>query len=220
MSNSLSQAGRRPRPWLAALLVLAVAAGIGFWWHSQRTAPGAPDAKRALRELRLDQLVSKDGRLYEPGKATPFEGRLYENFPTSEHFPTSNRKLEIEIHAGKAHGRSVGYFKDGKLEVEEFFIQGVSHGLRTRWSPEGWKKSEERIQQGKLDGPHVEWHSNGRKALEMTLVKGKPDGIAEAWHPAGYLKSRTRFEGGEIVEREFFPDGAQDTAVLETADPP
>lgn len=205
---------------LAALLVLAVGTVLGFRWHSQRVKNGPRGAGQAPRELRLDELTVKDGRLYASGEAKPFEGRLYENFPTSEHFPTTVRKLEIEIHAGKAHGRSVGYFKDGNHEVEEFFIQGVSHGLRTRWSPEGWKKSEERIGHGKLNGPHTEWHANGKKAMEMTLLDGQPDGLAEAWYPDGKPKSRTRFAAGKMVDREFFPDSNQEKAAIGTADEP
>lgn len=199
---------RRIRQRLAAFLVLAVGTVLGFWWHSQRVTDELQGAGQAPRELRLDELTVKDGRLYASGEAKPFEGRLYENFPTAEHFPTTVRKLEIEIHDGKAHGRSVGYFKDGKHEVEEFFIQGVSHGLRTRWSPEGGKKSEERIEHGKLNGSHIEWHANGKKAMEMTLRDGQPEGLAEAWYPDGKVKSRTRFTAGKVTDREFFPDGS------------
>jgi antitoxin component YwqK of YwqJK toxin-antitoxin module len=155
--------------------------------------------------LPLSQLTKRDGRLYAPGETKPFDGRLIENFPNTEHFPTTVRKLEIEIHDGKAHGRSVGYFENRKREVEEFFTAGVSNGVRARWDREGWKKSEERIENGKLNGSHLEWHENGKKAVEMILRDGQPEGLAVAWHPNGELKSRTRFAAGKIVERQFFP---------------
>lgn len=193
---------------LGVAILLGLATGLGFWWRSSRTAGEASEASRTLREVLLADLVQRDGRLYAFAETKPFDGRLYENFPNTEEFPTSPvRKLEIEIHDGKAHGRSVGYFDDGKLEVEEFFINGVSNGLRTRWDQGGWKKSEEMIEHGKLNGRHIEWHENGSKAVEMTLKDGQPEGLAETWHPDGKLKSRTRFAAGKITKREFFPEG-------------
>jgi antitoxin component YwqK of YwqJK toxin-antitoxin module len=197
----------------AALLALVVAAGIVFWSSSQ---PDSSGASRPLRELPLADLVTRDGRLYAPAESTPFHGRLYQNFPSSEEFPTTPvRKLEIDIHDGKAHGRSVGYFDDGKLEVEEFFTNGVSNGLRTRWDQAGWKKSEEMIEHGQLNGRHMEWHPNGSKAVEMTMKNGQPEGLVEAWYPDGKLKSRTRFSDGKITKREFFPMAGQDPSPQE-----
>ena len=172
------------------------------------------DASPPPRELTLAELVRRDGRLYAPGESTPFDGVLYENFPGSK------RKLEIEIRDGRADGRSLGYFENGNLEVEEFFTAGVSHGLRTRWDAEGRKRSEERIEHGKLNGLHLEWHANGAKALAMTLHDNQPEGTAEAWYPDGNLKSRTRFEAGKIVKREFFPAGGQAPPPAETAGTP
>ena len=194
---------------VAILLVVAIAAGLGLWWQEQRRAGELRDASRALRELTMAGLVKRDGRLYASAEAKPFNGRLYENFPNTGNSPTAPvRKLEIEIHDGKAHGRSAGYFDDGKIEVEEFFVNGVSHGLRTRWHQDGWKKSEEMIEHGKLNGRHIEWHENGSKAVEMTLKDDQPEGLAETWYPDGTLKSRTIFAAGKIVDRKFFPKGS------------
>jgi antitoxin component YwqK of YwqJK toxin-antitoxin module len=206
---------RRQRLALSWLVLAALAAGLGFWWKAQRDARAARDSPRTVRELPLSQLTQRDGRLYASGESQPFDGRLIENFPNTEHFPTTVRKLEIEIHDGKAHGRSTGYFVNRKREVEENFIAGVSNGLRTRWDETGWKKSEERIEHGKLNGSHVEWHENGKKAVAMTLQDGQPEGLAEAWYPTGEIKSRTRFTAGKIVERQFFPDS---TATARAAD--
>ena len=195
-----SRVGKHRRLGLGVLLALAAA--IALCWHGSRHPPEDPrHATPTLRQLTLAQLVDRDGRLYAPGENTPFDGLLYENFPGSK------RKLEIEIHGGRADGRSVGFFENGKLEVEEFFTAGVSHGLRTRWDEQGWKKSQERIEHGKLNGPHLEWHANGSKAVSMTLKDNQAEGLAEAWYPDGSLKSRTHFVGGKIVKREFFPAG-------------
>ena len=92
------------------------------------------------------------------------------------------------------------------MEVDEQFVRGVSHGPRTRWYANGQQKSRAEIENGVVTGVYAEWHENGQKASEMTLRDGKPDGVVEAWHASGTLKSRSEFRGGEMVNREFFPD--------------
>lgn len=197
-----SRIGKPLRLRLGGFLVLAVLAGLGLWWHCWKHPAGkAQHTNPPVREFTLAELTNRDGLLYAPGESTPFDGLLYENFPGSK------RKLEIEIHDGRAHGRSVGYFENGKLEVEEYFTAGVSHGLRTRWDEAGWKKSQEQIEHGKLNGPHLEWYASGTKAVSMTLKDNQPVGLAEAWYPDGRLKCRTHFVAGKIVKREYFPTG-------------
>ena len=39
------------------------------------------------------------------------------------------RKLEIEIHDGKAHGHSRGWYDNGQMEVDETFVHGGGHGV-------------------------------------------------------------------------------------------
>lgn len=162
---------------------------------SRQQDPGPPSH---VRELAKRDLTLRDGRLYAASETDPFDGLLF------EHFPSGKLKLKIEIHEGKAHGKSVGYFENGQLEVEEYFVKGVSHGVRTRWYEAGIKKSEEQIEQGKLNGRYIEWHGNGNKAVQMMMFVGQPDGLAEAWHPNGSIKSRAQFMDGKMVSREFF----------------
>jgi antitoxin component YwqK of YwqJK toxin-antitoxin module len=158
-----------------------------------------------IRKLTQGELILREGKLYADSEAIPFDGILFENF--SGGIP----KLEIEIVYGKADGRSVGFFDNGQLEVEEFFVKGVSHGVRTRWNQQGVKISEEQIEGGQVNGLHVKWHDNGNKALQMILLDGQPDGLAEAWHPNGSLKSRAQFVSGKMVSREFFAVTASTT---------
>ncbi len=165
----------------------------------------------AIRELRRDALELRDGTLFAKGESKPFDGVIFENFAAN------TRKVAIEIRHGKADGLSRGWFETGQLEVEEHFSKGFSQGLRTRWHANGQKKSETQIAHGKLEGRHTEWHDNGQKAIEMTLANGEPEGGAEAWFPNGTLKSRTTFQSGKMVARDFFDDpSAPSTVALTT----
>lgn len=227
-----SNARRSTRLWLVGGVLVIAGFATGLRWLWQDT--GIP-ATRQLIELTQRELSLRDGKLYSANAKTPFTGRLYENYPISESVheplpssvkgraskknPLSVRKLEIEIRDGKANGRSVGRYENGQIEVEEFFVAGVSHGLRTRWDEAGKKKSEEQIDHGKVNGRQVAWHDNGSKALEMTLRDGQPEGVAEAWYPDGQLKSRTHFAAGKILDREFFSDGPAAAATSENEEP-
>lgn len=159
-------------PALAFLLVLAISIVAGF-----RFAAGPEFWNRGPRELRRNELTLRDGLLFASGETNPFTGRLYDTYSEDV------RKLEIEIDDGKASGRSLGYYPNLQLEVEEFFVDGTSHGIRTRRYENGVKRSVETIVHGQVNGPYTEWHENGQKHVQMTLRDGKPDGLAEAWHP-------------------------------------
>lgn len=182
---------------ISALLLCSALLGLFFLTPGQRDHP-----KREGRELMRSELTLQDGKLHASGETTPFTGRMFEIFSADQ------RKLEIEIRDGRAHGRSRGWYENGQIEVEETFTDGVSHGKRTRWHSNGTMKSVAQITKGEVNGKYAEWHENGQKSLEMTFHNGKPAGLVEAWHPSGALKSQVRFEGEKQVSSEFFPDPA------------
>ena len=163
--------------------------------------------QKPLRSLQRSELDLRDGVLYARGEWRPFRGELV------AYYPDQTRKLTIEIKDGRLHGRSLGWYPNAQMEVEEQFLRGVSHGTRTRWHANGNRKSVAQIKHGKVTGPFSEWHENGRKAVDMTLREGQPDGLVEAWHPSGGPKSRLRYEHGQQVEKQFWPDPAAKLAV-------
>jgi antitoxin component YwqK of YwqJK toxin-antitoxin module len=198
-----SRAARRAVGLIALALLVAIAWSLWPSGDEQRPIGPPVEVLRNALELRDDQ------RLYELGAKKPFNGLLVENFSEEQ------RKMEIEIHDGKAHGHSRGWYDNGQLEVDESFVHGVSNGRRTRWHANGKKRSEADIVDGEIQGDYLEWHENGAKAVEMTMKNGQPEGLVEAWYPDGKLKSRTRFDGGKIAEREFFPMAGQDPSPQE-----
>lgn len=157
--------------------------------------------------LRSDLELREDKRLYQHGSSEAFSGLLVENFSGEA------RKLEIEIHHGKAHGSSRGWFENGQIEVEETFIEGVSNGLRTRWYESGQKRFQAEIVDGVIEGPYVEWHDNGTKAVAMSLKNGVTDGLAETWYPSGARKSRFHYAAGTVAKRETWPDTSANSVI-------
>lgn len=168
-------------------LGLLAGVGLGVWaWRGGATRP-PPDA--ALRT----ELALREGVLYRPKATLPFQGLLVENWRPAQ------RRVEVTIVDGRAHGRSRGWYENGQIEVEEHFVHGVSHGTRTRWFAEGGRKSQVEIRQGQLTGTFREWHPNGQRARETPLRDGLAHGEVKSWDDAGRLSGTAQVTRGQKV---------------------
>lgn len=165
-----------------------VAIALAVWLASDAGTP-PETARRSDLELR-------EGVLYRRGASRPFAGLLIEEWRPGQ------RKVEVEIFAGRPHGRSQGFFENGQREVLESFVRGVSHGTRTRWYPDGARKSEATIRDGAMVGVFREWHPNGRLARETPLKDGVAHGEVRAWDALGNPAGSARVERGTLVRRD------------------
>jgi antitoxin component YwqK of YwqJK toxin-antitoxin module len=170
--------------WAGVLLVTGIAA-----WSVWKTTPATVVVQRAALELR-------DAKLYLQKDQTPFTGLLVEEWRPGQ------RRAEVSIRDGLAHGVTRGWFENGRREVEEHFVRGVSHGTRTRWHENGARLSEVKIRDGKLAGVFREWHPNGRLARETPLRDGVPHGEVRSWDAQGKLTGTARVEHGKRVARD------------------
>src|SRR5262245_17549770 len=98
------------------------------------------------------------------------------------------------------------------LQVAEHFQTGVSHGLRTKWYPNGVKLSEGEIVDGKFQGTFRRWDETGSLAEQVEFAEGQPHGLSLAYYPSGFLKTRVTMHQGKVLERDSWSDG-------ETKDP-
>jgi antitoxin component YwqK of YwqJK toxin-antitoxin module len=92
------------------------------------------------------------------------------------------------------------------LQVREHFANGVSHGLRTKWHPNGHKAAEGLIVNGQHDGQFRRWHEDGSLAEEIQMAAGVPDGPARAWYPSGFLKAKTFLTAGKVMAHQNWKD--------------
>lgn len=179
------RAKRLPTRLRLLLVGLLIGLGVMGWaWRGWATRP-PPDA--ALRT----ELALREGVLYRPSATRPFQGLLVENWSPAQ------RRVEVTIVDGRAHGRSRGWYENGQIEVEEHFVQGVSHGTRTRWFAEGGRKSQVEIRQGQLTGTFREWHPNGQRARETPLRDGVAHGEVKSWDEAGRLSGTAQVAHGQ-----------------------
>jgi hypothetical protein len=172
-------------PWVAGLVAIVGAAWGVFPWLA--TAPAS--ATRA-------ELVRRDGVMFRPEATQPFSGLLVEEWRPGV------RRTEVTLRDGRADGRSRGWHENGRLEVEETFVRGVSHGIRTRWYADGTRKSQVKIRAGRLVGTFREWHSNGQLARETPLAAGVGHGRVRAWDAEGHSAGVAIVEHGTLLRRE------------------
>jgi general secretion pathway protein G len=92
------------------------------------------------------------------------------------------------------------YTNGVKAEVREVRTAGGSYvpeGYQRTWYKNGKLQSESYYIQGVLNGPATMWYENGQKQLEYLIVGGKPEGAAQFWYENGNLVGRGMLRGGE-----------------------
>ena len=192
------RASRRSRPWLwpSLFLLTALASGIAVLSVNRTRRLAIPLEERSRREL-----MFKEGRWLEPDGVTRFSGIVFETYDGEK------MKSRSTVLNGLLHGLSQGWWTNGVLQVTETFSNGVSHGVRTKFHPDGRKLSEVSIANGKLEGLFQRWHENGTLAEQVVLTHGVPDGESLAYHPDGSLKARVRLAQGKVIEQTFWSPG-------------
>jgi len=196
MKSGAADCGRS-RKWIFLGLALAVA-GVAIALFLTRTRPprkeipGPPERPR-------NELVLRDGRLFDSD--LPFTGIVV------EHFGDGGMKSRSAVSNGLLEGLSEGWHTNGVLQVKEHFVRGVSHGIRTKYHPNGRKLSVVNVVEGKLEGLYERWHENGALAEQIHLTNGVAHGESLAFHPDGSLKARVRLDHGAVIEQSFWEPG-------------
>lgn len=191
---------RSPMIWMRRLGKVC-AAGLLAWMVSGCGRDGSPKepeaAAPAVAVATPSQVENRDGVLRLKGSAEPFSGLL------REWYTNGTLKAEAPVRQGRLHGATRGFHPNGAPQVEETFVEGVSHGLRLRFFEDGSPMSREEIREGRLHGASERFHRNGQRAERGAYVRGEPDGLAESWDATGKPVARVRFEAGKVVEQVF-----------------
>lgn len=176
-----------PATWLLAITLSA----LGGWWISQQEQPKPVEAER---ELLLSLIVRSNDMMFASGATNPFTGAVV------EYYSNGKLKSKTEVETGKLHGVSHGYFTNGQMQVEEFFTNGVSHGIRKKWHLDGTLLSEGEIIAGQFHGAFKKYHENGKLAQEVMLSNGVPHGISRSWDTNGSVLNTVEMRNGKKVE--------------------
>ena len=189
-------------PRVAIGLCFVVLIGALFAWIGKR------GRNSEITERTGDQLIQREGKLYNKADKQPFTGWLVER--TGD----ASLKSKSWLSNGILNGISEGWYTNGVMQVREHFVGGLANGPVTRWNEDGSKRSEGTAREGKLEGSFRRWHPSGQLAEEVTFHAGTPDGVSHAWHPDGSLKAEVRHEHGTIVDRHYWKPGEKDGRAL------
>ncbi len=182
------------------MLILLVVVAAGCWLAAHWFNSGT-DSGRSLTEVKRSELALVSGRLCLLGHTNAFTGRMLEY---AEDGTLRSRSIILQ---GHLNGCSEGYYTNGQVQVTEYFKDGISDGLRTKWYPNGARMSEVMIIEGKLHGTFRRWHENGQLSEQIQYVADQPQGEATAYFPSGYLKAKATLQGGKLIAQNYFTDG-------------
>ncbi len=209
---------KRPR-WLRhrwSLVLGVVILGAATYWvrvasvrpvPSTATVPTAVEVARSRLELRSD-------RLHAIGSTEPFNGWMV------EHYTDGMPRSRSAVTNGLLHGLSQGWYTNGQLQVSEHFAAGISHGVRSKWRPDGSKLSEVSIREGQLAGLFRQWHDNGALAEQVEFVGGRPHGLSRAYYRDGSLKAEVTMENGRVVTEKRWKEGELSARAPARSQPP
>ncbi len=129
------------------------------------------------------------------------------------YWPDGRLRTEIEFRVGiwggqpmrVRHGRSSCWFKNGALEAEHLFQNGLEQGQSRSWHSNGRPRYEVAYEHGRPSGKWTFWTETGRKVAEGEF---RPDGASDRWSfwntkgeaitvndIEGWLRTHFRLEG-------------------------
>jgi antitoxin component YwqK of YwqJK toxin-antitoxin module len=117
-----------------------------------------------------------------------------------EYYPNGKVHKRYHNKNGKMHGIYLEYNSMDILEIERHYINGIPHGMETRWGYLGHdKKSSECIYvNGNKDGIETEWWPNGHIRKQCTYKKGKLQGTLKLFYEDGKQQLEYTYKKNKI----------------------
>ena len=161
----------------------------------QNSPAPALEPKRMTNGVPLaldDELQNrKDGKWYWKGTTNLFTGIEV------LHHTNGVLKLQLPFTNGVPHGHRIMWHPNGQKESEGDYVAGQRSGLWELWYPNGNLDKRGTFVNGKPDGLQVFWHTNGVKSVEWDHKDGYPHGKMKAYHQNGQLKQQGAFLEGK-----------------------
>jgi hypothetical protein len=110
-----------------------------------------------------------------------------------------NGKISVEQHYVNhvANGADTGWYADGAKSYAGQYRDGKQVGHWVHWHPNGQKRSESNYnKEGRHHGLSADWYENGQQSLEVHYRDGVKHGIEAAWNEQGVLHYRREVKNG------------------------
>jgi antitoxin component YwqK of YwqJK toxin-antitoxin module len=87
------------------------------------------------------------------------------------------------------NGTHKEFYANGKIEIEEQYLNGIKEGVCKMWYPSGQVLRIDTFVNGKLSGISRSWHLNGALQSSGFYINGKLEGKKEDFFPSGQISS-------------------------------
>ncbi len=105
-----------------------------------------------------------------------------------EHFwEAGEKKLAIYYKDGVPHGSKKAWYPNGQVYTNGAFVDGREDGVWTTFYLDGRKEAEWGMKLGAWDGPETRWHPNGQKAMHGVWVAGRQTGFFTKYDEEGKI---------------------------------
>jgi len=99
-------------------------------------------------------------------------------------------------------GEITGWYMDGTLKYESFFLNDAYHGERKEWYIDGTLSSIQRYKNGKQDGMQEYWYPSGQKMTEENYVNDMKHGRYIYWNEDGTVRFVHKYINGKWYGKE------------------
>ncbi len=166
-------------------------------------------------QVKLNNLVQRNGLSYEKEATVPFSGKAFAYFPggdvqTMVEFKDGLPNGEIKSWSKKdvkqaegffENGTRTGiwklYYENGKLKKQSTFKSNIENGEEIFWFENGNVQKKGSYINGKLNGKYEWYFENGQKQQEGFFVMGKEDSTWNEWYENGKQKMVGHFSNFE-----------------------
>ena len=108
-------------------------------------------------------------------------------------------------------GTSVSYYKNGQLQEEVSYKNGLKDGLEQRWLTNGQLGKYINYKNGLRHGLDRQWYIDGQLEWEENYKNGLRHGFRKKWHENGQLEVLEDYiDGKKISAKRFDKEGNEE----------
>jgi len=158
------------------------------------------------KELPLDQLVKRNGLMYEVNKEKPFTGNVFVKFKNQQY------ALRGSFDEGLKTGEWTQYFENGQINRRSSYKDSLLSGLSESYTEKGQLTLKQNYIDGELDGLEEQYFENGDVKSKIEYGKGQLNGLHESYAENGQLVIKATYlenrKNGRYIS--YYPNGNPD----------
>ncbi len=115
--------------------------------------------------------------------------------PKFEYYDEDQKQIKSEEHflKGNPHGKTITYFKNGKVSKLGWNKYGKQDSVWKYYYENGTLKAEEHFSRGMKTGRNTYFYKTGKPAQQTVFDQDRPDSTWTAWYENGQIKSQEVF---------------------------